>query len=500
VDLRARAAAGRPAARAEARLRGPARERLAGGGLDADPQGRAGCADRGRVPGNRLSRRRALALGALCAGLLAAQPQPAADALVEDARTTLARGDARGARRAAERALALDASRSDAHALLAALTGRAPVGAARTPEQALERAAAHPYDAAALVGAADVLARGNRPADAVALLEKVLWLADTDPDAAAAALERLPALDAGWRERRAVPVHVFADETLAAGPGWEFQLRTALLAAGNSLEPVLGVRFVAVSLRALPLGPLDAARLESIHEAFAAALSPAPQDGILAGFTARPAPAEPGPWKLGLAELLGRRLTVRLPPGATESRPLAHELLHLFGAVHVSGETDSLMNPDGSQLELDAHNLEIVRATRNRAFSGDRIERAVLPYVDLHRLIDGYVALLRTQLTLRELGIEEVLLERELAPGRAARRAHGLRAFDPHLAEAAQLVAALLAVDGREAAAGLFEVAAELWGPDTEKGRINLARARAVREAVAARGQRPLAAPGSSPR
>lgn len=325
----------------------------------------------------------------------------------------------------------------------------------------------------------------------------MLWLADTNPSAAAAALARLPALDPSWRARRAVPVHVFADETLAATPGWEFQLRTALLSASNSLEGALGVRFLAVSLRRESLGPLDAAVLESVHAAFAERIQPAPPDGILAGFTARPVPAEPGPWKLGVAELLGRRLTVRLPAGAVESRPLAHELLHLFGAVHVSGEIDSLMNPDGSELKLDPLNLDIVRLTRDRGFSFGGAERNLLPFVDRPRLIQAYTAALRANLALRALGIEEILALRQLAPARAAARAGRLRELDPHLAEVAELVAGLLIIDGRAASAvGLLEVAAELWGTDSGRGRDSLARAQALRAELEQRGD---AAPAAAP-
>ena len=345
--------------------------------------------------------------------------------------------------------------------------------------------------------AAEALASAGRNADAAALLEKALWLSDTNPAAAAGALARLPELDPAWRERRAVPVHVFADETLAETPGWEFQLRTALLSASNSLEGALGVRFLAVSLRRETLGSLDASQLENVHAAFAERIQPAPPDGILAGFTARPVPSEPGPWKLGVAELLGRRLTVRLAPGAVESRPLAHELLHLFGAVHVSNEIDSLMNPNGSELKLDPLNLEIVRTTRERGFSTGGPERNLLPFVDRGRLIQAYTAALRANLALRELGIEEVLSLRQLAPARAAARAGQLRELDPHLAEVAELVAALLLSDGREApAVGLYEVAAELRGPDTEKGRESLGRARDLRARLEARGP---AAPGIMP-
>jgi hypothetical protein len=417
---------------------------------------------------------------------------------VERANQARARGDLPGAQRAAEEALALDAAQPAAHALLAELTGKAPAAAPRTHPEAIRRAAAHPYDAAALVRAAAALESSGQPAEAAALLEKTLWLADTDPAAAAAALARLAELDPAWRERRAVPVHVFADETLAAAPGWQFQLRTALLSASNSLEGAIRVRFLAVSLRQVPLGPLDASLLETVHAAFAEQIQPQPPDGILAGFTARPVPSGPGAWKLGVAELLGRRLTVRLPAGAVESRPLAHELLHLFGAVHVAGRLDSLMNPDGSELKLDPLNLEIVRATRLRGFGAGGAQRNLLPFVDRGRLIEAYTAALRANLALRELGIEEVLSLREVAPARAAARAGRLRELDPHLGEVAELVAALLVIDGREApAVGLYEVAAELRGPDTEKGRESLARARDLRARLEARAP---AAPGIMPR
>jgi tetratricopeptide (TPR) repeat protein len=417
------------------------------------------------------------------------------------ARAALARGDLRAAAREADSALALDSAQPEAHAILARLTGPAQEGPVRTPKEALERATSHPYDAAALAAAANALAATGRKESAVVLYEKVLWLADTNPAAAALALERLPELDPRWRERRTVPVHAFADETLGRVPGWEFQVRTALLTASNSLDNAIGVRFLAVSLHSFALGALDDASLESIHAAFAAKAKPVPADGILAGFTARPVPAHPGAWKLGIAELLGRRLSVRLPAGAVESRPLAHELLHLFGAVHVSGELDSLMNPDGSELRLDPFNLEIVRLTRGRGFSRGDAAKNVLPYVDRRRLIDAYTQLLRTNLKLRELGIEEILSLRMHSRAQAAARASQVRDFDPHLAEVAQLLGVLLVNDGRNASAvGLFEVAAALWGPNTEKGKENLARAETLRAALEAGAPSPpAAAPQTSP-
>jgi hypothetical protein len=110
--------------------------------------------------------------------------------------------------------------------------------------------------------------------------------------------------------------------------------------------------------------------------------------------------------------------------------------------------------------------------------------------------------MLKTNLALRELGIEEVLALRGHEPRRAAVRASELRAFDPHLAEVAQLVGALLASAGRKApAAGLFDLAAQLSGPDTEEGRASLARAHALREGPTSggAGSAPAAPAQSSP-
>ena len=84
-----------------------------------------------------------------------------------------------------------------------------------------------------------------------------------------------------------------------------------------------------------------------------------------------------------------------------------------------------------------------------------------------------------------------MLTLRDVSPPHAVARASELRAFDPHLAEVAGLLAALLVADGREASAvGLYEVAAALWGADTEKGQ----RASPERESLRrrrARARRP---------
>jgi hypothetical protein len=160
------------------------------------------------------------------------------------------------------------------------------------------------------------------------------------------------------------------------------------------------------------------------------------------------------------------------------------------------------MNPDGAELKLDALNLEIVRATRERGFSRGGPERNLLPFVDRARLIQTYTASLRANLALRELGIEEILTLRENAPARAAARAGRIRDLDPHLAEVAALVASLLVIDGRAASAvGLLEVAAELWGTDTERGRDSLARAASLRAGLETRGGAapPAAPPQDSP-
>ena len=389
-------------------------------------------------------------------------------------------GDAAGARAELERVLALDAGRIDAHVRLADLSGPAPAAPAAGPDDAIARGDAHPYDPRARVAAGEaLLARGDGP-HAREHLESALVLADLDPASGRRAAELLRTHFADWRERRVVWVYAFADEVLRENPAWRFQLRFAWLSISQALEPWLGVRFAVAGLgtfrsegAGFDLSPILAAGRRQ---------NPGlPQQGVVAFFTGRPSPRAAGAWKLGEAELLGRVLAVRLARGEVASRVLAHEVLHLYGAVHVNPEVDALMNPSGRSLALDPWNAAIVGATSGRDFGPGGIDANVLPHADLATLIAAYRAALGANVAMRNAGVAEALEAGGGSARAAAPQARVAMQLDEHLGDVANLVAQLLVRDGRPAAAvQAWETAAQLYGPATPRGRRALQDARAL--------------------
>jgi tetratricopeptide (TPR) repeat protein len=395
------------------------------------------------------------------------------------------RGDEAEARAGWERVLALDGARIDAHARLADLTGTAPATPASGPDEAIARGDTHPYDPRARLAAGEaLLARGDL-ARAAEHLESALVLADVDPAsgrrAAALLNERVPE----WHARRVVWVHAFADEVLREDPAWRFQQRFAWLLVSQALEPLLGVRFVVVSLgqfrsagAGLDLSPiLDAGRRQ--HPEVSAT-------GVVAFATGRPTPRAAGVWKQGEAELLGRFLALRLARGEVASRVLAHEVMHLFGGVHVNPDVDSLMNPSGRSLVLDPWNAAIVRATRARDFGPGGIEANVLPNANLDAMIAAYRAALGANVALRNAGVLGALEGAHGSVRAAAPQARAAMQLDEHLGDVASLVAQLLLRDGRRAgAASLWETAARLYGPETARGRGARQNAQTIARSVA---------------
>jgi tetratricopeptide (TPR) repeat protein len=409
---------------------------------------------------------------------LAVDPE-AVDALVGLADVEVAAGRPTAARDLLERAVRVDFGQSGAHGRLMDLTGRAPPGPPLTTREALEHVEAHPYDPRTLTEAGARLAAEGHGAQAVPLLKKAVWLADLDPRAAGRALTLLPSVDPAWEKRRAVPVRVFADETLRAQPHWDFRMRLLWLNISNSLDPVLATRFVPVELRPLysGKGPL---RLEPWYERFRLSMARAPA-GIVAAFTERPLPQASGAHSLGLAEFLGRYLVVRLEPGRTTSRVLAHEILHLYGAVHVSPELESLMNPTGKSRRLDAANQRIARAVRDRSFLGIGLEGDVLAHADLDDVVAAYEAALAVNMLFRNAGIAQALRSSTYSRPLAARKARRATRLDPHLADVSRMLARLMLADGRRGEALLLlDSAARLYG-NTPRGR----EARAATEALA---------------
>jgi Tfp pilus assembly protein PilF len=414
----------------------------------------------------------------LTAGL-AANPDDA-DAHFALAEIAAQSGDTAGARAELERTLALDAGRLEAHVRLAELSGPAPAAPAAGPDDAIARGDAHSYDPRARVAAGEaLLARGEGPR-AREHLESVLVLADLDPASGQRAAELLRTHFADWRERRLVWVHAFADEVLRADPAWRFQVRLAWLSISQALEPLLGVRFAVASLgtfrsegAGFDLSPmLEAGRRQNPG---------LPRQGVVAFFTGRPSPRAAGVWKQGEAEFLGRVLAVRLARGEVASRVLAHEVLHLYGAVHVNPEVDALMNPSGRSLALDPWNAAIVGATRGRAFGPGGIEANVLQHADLAALIAAYRAALGANVAMRNAGVAEALEAGGGSARAAAPQARVAMQLDEHLGDVANLVAQLLVRDGRPAAAAqAWETAARLYGPATPRGRRALQDARAL--------------------
>jgi tetratricopeptide (TPR) repeat protein len=379
-----------------------------------------------------------------------------------------------------EQALSRDPGSPEGHAGLAEITGDAPGAEPATEEEALALARAHPYDPRALVRAASAAARRGSAGEAVALLERAVWLFDRDRAAGEQAIARLRGLDPGWKTRRVVFVHAAADEPLRREPGWRFQLRSLLAWASRALEPVLATAFVPASLDAFD-SRAAGDELLPIYAAAQRAADEPPRPGLFAAFTGRRR-IGPGRFELGLAEFLGRWMAVRVAPGDRESRVLLHEILHLYGAIHVLPAVESLMNPSGDSLTLDPLNAAIAQALRERRFGLGGFEQSVLARVDLERATAAYVQALRGNLLLRQRGLADALEERSRSRPLAARAARSSQQLDPHLADVSLHVALFLRAGGRRAeAVALLELAAQLYGPDTRRGKATLARAEALR-------------------
>jgi hypothetical protein len=367
------------------------------------------------------------------------------------------------------RALALEPQRPDVHEQLFQRTGRAP----RTAVASLDPVAlaeAHPYDPWARLRAGRAERDAGRPEAAVEHWRWALFTADLDPASAQAAFLELARVAKDVRHMAQVPVHLFADESVRAHAGWRFRLRLSLHAVSRALDPILGTLLVPASIGGFD-GEDVGAGLSDLTAAFQRRGRPDPPRGMLVLLTERHAPARGSSRKLGEAQFLGRRLIARLEEGEIISRVLAHELLHLYGAVHLSERVDSLMNPSGGEWVIRAPNAAILKQTRKRRFGRGGIERNVLPYVDLDATIDAYLSVIRANLVLRRAGIQEVL-DDVSTPRARAQRLRSVAQLDPHLGDVCSFTAKLLwrAQRGPEAV-HLFDTAAALYGPRSLEGR-----------------------------
>jgi hypothetical protein len=365
-----------------------------------------------------------------------------------------------------------DAVHSYAHARLAKLTGPAPVTPIASPDDLVLRALQHPYDPHALVVAAGVLDAGGRRDQAIEYLERAVWLADIDPSAALTAIRQLYALSDRWRPIRIVPVQLYVDETIRAQSDWQFQMRNLWLSVSGMLDSVFETRFIPIAMNTFSTDHLKN-DLDVIHDEFLSETRP-PAEGILALITGRELPASDAVRKKGVAEFIGRGLSVRVSPGEIESRVLAHEILHLYGAIHVLDDADSLMNPTGDSLLLDKPNARIARLMRGREFGPGGIEGNVLPWIDIAATVAAYRTALSENLNLRDAGIREARRSKRASSEHVAYRVHQATHLDTHLADASRMVAALMLADGqRVEALRLLELSSQLYGTSTPRGRAS---------------------------
>lgn len=377
-------------------------------------------------------------------------------------------------------ALDLDRWQPEAHARLRLITGPARGLAEASPDEVIGLADRHPYDLRAQAQAGRLEAERGLVESAVARFEWVLTLADLNPRIANSVMEDLAALEPAWAGRVLIPVHCWADQTVGPAMGWGFRLRWILRDVSESLDDVLGVRFVPASMQRFESGAGHG--LDAIEGARMRA-APTPPAGIVATFTERALPPR-SPGALGHAAFLGRTLVVRLEPGARESRTLLHEMLHLYGAIHVSDRVDSLMNPSGTAREIDPYNQGIVRTTRRRRF-GRGIESDVLARIDIGLTTEAYVAALNANLEFRRLGIHEALDASQDSRFDRRRRVDKVTKLDSNLADVCEFVHVLMYRLGRLVQAQyLLELAADLYGPDTPEGRDADARAKALRQVL----------------
>ncbi|MBW2275162.1 MAG: tetratricopeptide repeat protein [Deltaproteobacteria bacterium] len=396
-------------------------------------------------------------------------------------------GESQEARRLLARALEARPRDPKIHAALLRLTGLAPRSARPASlEEALALADAHPYDPwAQLRAGRALLAAGERERARLRLWQGVRY-ADLDPRSALAGMELLRELDPDFALRRVVPVHSYADQTLSRHPDWKMRLRLLWDGTSGSLDPVLSTVFVPVSF-AIFSSRESGDDLGSIDAAWQRRAKRWPAAGLLAGFTERPLPQYGGFHRRGQAQLLGRRLLVRIDSDALESRVLIHELLHIYGAVHVAEGMVSIMNPGGESLVLDPVNQQIVAMVRDRRFAAGRVDRDVLPYIDAETLTKVYVASLRVNLKLRSEGIEDAEEAAQESRFIAYEKAREAVALDPQLADVASLVADLFAYQERYAQAAMYQdMVAELVGPQSRRGRRARSAAEALRRRSAA--------------
>jgi len=361
--------------------------------------------------------------------------------------------------------------------------GMAPTdtGLDTSPAAVRERARAHPYDSRVQIAQAKLAIAEGDEAGARAALETALLMADVIPRTAVEAARLLADLDGG--AIRFVPVYVYADESVQAKPSWKFELRIAFGRASAVLRPLLDTIFVPVSIKTFTTaGVLD--DLGAVHNAMLSAIPRQPLSGIIAGFTRRKSPRTRTAHRLGEARYFGRELVVRLNEKDLEGRTLAHEVLHLYGAMHLAPEIPSLMNPVSGDWVLDAYTVRILKLTASRRFGPGSFERNILSHVDNEALADALVAALRVNVHFRNVDVAGAHAEAERSKGVARFEMRQATTEDQVLAQVAELTAwVLMRADRPAQAVRMMENAGKLYGVRKKRGRAAMAQAEAWRAA-----------------
>jgi tetratricopeptide (TPR) repeat protein len=311
----------------------------------------------------------------------------------------------------------------------------------------------------------------------------------------------LAAPDPAAREARAVPV-VFAFPPSADAPQlWRGLAEGALQEATRLLQPHLDVRFE-------PVGVTDWDPSRGLFEDWLDTLrAQVPRAGrIVVGIAPVPGEAPRGraAWREGL-------IVIAAPPASRLrlARLLAHELAHVFGAVHLPGEL-GLMAESNPGPTLDPLNARFVGLQRNRSFESrsfplppDAVGPALAAYQEtaarspeaaLHAAslaleagdpaaaLEGAEALLK-----RDPGDVEAQNVRGIALRRLGRPAEAVAAYEAALRRRPRYAAlhynlalALDRLGESDRAAGSYEQAARL-DPGHVLALSNLARLRARR-------------------
>ena len=414
------------------------------------------------------------------------------DALLHLAQLAVSENRPERARDLVDQALAIDPNHSGLLAMLLTLSGFAQSLEGVSAEQLLELARRHPFDLRVQLGAARIRIEAGEIEQARSLLRSSFWLADLDPSAGREIAQTLSEIDPEFAAGKIVPVHVYADQSISQKPGWEMRLRILWRKTSAAFSPLLATYFVPVSISAFST-TRSSNQLVSLESAWERSSAHWPEEGILVAFTERQGSRREA-HLLGRAELLGRRVIVRLDPRANESRTLIHELFHLYGGVHVADVLDSLMNPSGDTATIDPLNAEIVRLTRNRRFGAGGDARNIDPYVDTRQLVDVYINALGINLMLRRQGMGRNSRYAAADLARAAGR------LDDHLAQVSEHISQMLARDRFYAkAAGFSDLAAKLHGERSPKGRRQMNRADRLRQLSAAVYSESSPIPGPSP-